>query len=82
MPDKYEDIARKYVEGTGGLFDLYRYELAIPLCSPKEVEGARWMLLCLTNPKNRELLDQLVEQSEIRAKEAALLDGVGHRGMP
>ena len=67
--DKYEEIARQYIEGTGGLFDLYRYEMASPLCAPPEVEGARWMLGCLTHPKNRELLNQLVQQSDLRAQE-------------
>lgn len=64
--DKYEEIARQYIEGVGGLFDLYRYEVASPLCVPKEVEGARWMLVCLTNPSNRGLLDQLAGQSNLR----------------
>ena len=69
--DKYEELARQYIEGSGGLFDLYRYELAIPFCTPPEVEGARWMLLGLTNPENRELLDQLVEQSSLRVEETS-----------
>jgi hypothetical protein len=65
--DNYEQMARKYVEGTGGLFDLYGYELAAPLCEPKEVEGARWIIVCLTNPKNRADLDRLVQQSDLRS---------------
>ena len=69
MADRYEEIARHYIEGVGGLFDLYRYEMAVPKCTPPEVEGARWMLMTLTNPKNRELLDQLVEQSELTTRE-------------
>jgi hypothetical protein len=63
--DNYEKIARRYIEGSGGLFDLYRIEWASPLCTPPEVEGARWMLGCLVHPKNRELLDQLVAQSDL-----------------
>ena len=66
MADKYEDIAREFIEGVGGLFDLYKHELALPKCSPPEVEGARWMLMTLTNPEHRDLLDQLVEQSDLR----------------
>ena len=66
MADRYEEIARQYIEGVGGLFDLYRYEMAVPKCTQPEVEGARWMLMTLTNPDNRGLLDQLVEQSELR----------------
>lgn len=64
--NNYEKIARKYIEGTGGLFDLYRYEMASPLCTPPEVEGARWLLLCLTNPKNKADLEALVSQSQLR----------------
>jgi len=67
--DKYEELARRYIEGSGGLFDLYKYELAPPFCAPPEVEGARWMLAVLTNPENRALLDQLVEQSDLRVRE-------------
>ena len=67
--DKYEEIARRFIEGSGGLFDLYRYELAIPFCSPPEVEGARWLLRCLTNPVNRKVLETLVVQSNLREKE-------------
>lgn len=67
--DKYEELARKYIEGSGGLFDLYRYELAIPLCVPEEVEGARWILICLTNPSNRQDLDALILQSNLRKEE-------------
>ena len=70
MTDKYEEMARRYIEGPGGLFDLYHYELASPLCGPEEVEGARWMLKCLTNPDNRADLEALVEQSGLRRKEA------------
>lgn len=57
---------RKYIEDKGGLFDLYAHELATPLCLPPEVEGARWLLICLTNPENKADLDSLVEQSELR----------------
>ena len=64
--NNYEKIARKYIEDTGGLFDLYKYELASPLCTPPEVEGARWILLCLTNPNNRADLEALLAQSELR----------------
>jgi len=64
--DNYEKMARKYIEGAGGLFDLYRYEMASPVCEPPEVEGARWMLICLTNPKNRDDLLELIKQSELR----------------
>lgn len=67
--DKYEEMAREFIEGTGGLFDLYTCELASPLCTPPEVEGARWMLICLTNPKNREVLNRLMQQSLFREKE-------------
>lgn len=66
MIDNYEKLARKYIEGSGGLFDLYRYELASPLCFPPEVEGARWVLLCLTNQANKDDLDKLVEQARLR----------------
>jgi len=76
--DQYEEIARRYIKGVGGLFDLYKYELASPVCTPREVEGARWMLVCLTNPTNRAVLDQLVAQSDLRAA-GHLLDGVEHR---
>ena len=68
-PDEYEKLARKFIEGTGGLFDLYAYELASPLCEPPEVEGARWILLCLTNPKNRDVLENLVRQSKMRGED-------------
>ena len=71
MADRYEEIARQYIEGVAGLFDLYKYELAVPKCKPPEVEGARWMLMALTNPANRELLDQLVQQSALRGEEQA-----------
>ena len=64
--DKYEELARKYIEGVGGLFDLYKYEIASPLCQPPEVEGARWMLICLTNPSNKADLEALLEQSELK----------------
>ncbi|KKN72873.1 hypothetical protein LCGC14_0405770 [marine sediment metagenome] len=64
--DNYEAMARKYIEGIGGLFDLYKYELAVPLCCPPEVEGARWILHCLTNPENRADLELLLQQSELR----------------
>ena len=64
--DEYEKMARRYIEGSGGLFDMYRHELALPLCEPKEVEGARWMLICLTNPANRSDLESMVRQSELR----------------
>ena len=70
--DEYEKLARKYIQGTGGLFDFYRYELADPLCSPKEVEGARWVLCCLTNPENRKDLERLIKQSDLRLKEAQI----------
>ena len=73
MADRYEEIARQYIEGVGGLFDLYRYEMAVPKCTQPEVEGARWMLMTLTNPDNRGLLDQLVEQSELRNEPSRLL---------
>ena len=66
--DNYEVMARKYIEGSGGLFDFYHNELASPLCSPAEVEGARWMLLCLTNPKNRNDLESIIEQSDLRCQ--------------
>lgn len=62
----YEEMARRYIEGVGGLCDLYRYELASPLHTPPEVEGAVWMLKCLTNPANRADLDALVNQSDLR----------------
>ena len=67
--DNYEKVARLAIEGTGGLFDLYRYEIASPFCTPPEVEGARWMLAYLVNPENREMLDAIVEQSDARARE-------------
>jgi len=64
--DRYEEIARQYIEGTGGLFDLYKYEMATPLCNPPEVEGARWILCCLTNPDNRQTLDAVIKQANLR----------------
>ena len=64
--DEYEKMARRYIEESGGLFDMYGHEMALPLCEPKEVEGARWMLVCLTNPGNRADLDALVRQSDLR----------------
>ncbi len=64
--DKYEEMARKYIEGAAGLFDLYQYEMASPLCKPPEVEGARWILACLVNPENRADLDAIVEQAKLR----------------
>ncbi len=67
--NKYEELARKYTEGSGGLFDLYEHEMASPLYHPKEVEGAAWILRCLTNPINRDDLIELVEQSVVRARE-------------
>ena len=76
MADRYEEIARRqYIEGVGGLFDRYRYEMAVPKCTPPEIEGARWMLMTLTNPDNRGLLDQLVEQSEARSESRRLQRG-------
>ncbi len=64
--DRYEELARKNIEGSGGLFDFYRHELASPLCEPLEVEGARWILKCLTNPENKVDLEALLEQSKLR----------------
>ncbi len=64
--DKYEEMARKYIEGSGGLFDLYNYEMASPFCEPQEVEGARWILKCLTNPENKADLMALLKQSDLR----------------
>ena len=66
MRDNYEIMAREYIEGSGGLFDLYKYEMASPLCTPPEVEGARWMLLSLTNPDNRKDLQRIIEQAKLR----------------
>jgi len=65
----YEEMARRYIEGVGGLFDLYRYELASPLYQPQEVEAAAWLIKCLTNPTNRADLDALVQQSDLRKGE-------------
>ncbi len=67
--DNYEILARKYIEGVGGLFDLYKYEMSSPLCQPPEVEGARWMLRCLTNPENRADLEAVIVQSDLRRQE-------------
>ena len=61
-----EEMARKYIEGVGGLFDLYRYEMASALYKPPEVEGAAWLITCLIRPKNRADLDRLIEQSDLR----------------
>ena len=61
-----EAMARKYIEGVGGLQDLYRYELASPLYTPPEVEGAAWLISSLINPANRADLDALVEQANLR----------------
>lgn len=72
--DNYEKMARKYIEGSGGLFDLYRYELASPLCSPEEVEGARWILICLSNPENRDDLDALLRQSQLRDADKGVIE--------
>lgn len=73
--NEYEAMVRKYVEGVGGLFDLYRYEMVPPAFAPKEVEGAAWVLACLTHPQNRADLDVLVQQADLRRKqqEAVLL---------
>jgi len=62
--DLAEQIARKYIEGVGGLFDMYHYELAAPVAKPPEVEGARWILICLAKPENREDLDRLITYSD------------------
>ena len=70
--DEYEKMARFYIEGIAGLFDLYKYEMASPLCEPPEVEGARWILKCLTNPANRKDLDRIVEQANLRQKTEAV----------
>ena len=67
-PRHYEEMARRYIEGVGGLFDLYRYEMASPLHTPPEVEGAAWILKSLTNPRNRADLDALVLQSNLRGE--------------
>lgn len=69
IPTQYEIMARKYIEKSGGLFDLYQHELASPLYHPKEVEGAVWILKCLTNPENRTDLDALIVQSNLRCQE-------------
>ena len=66
--DKYEALARKYIEGSGGLFDFYAHEFGVPAMYPPEVEGARWILRCLTNPENKADLAELVKQAELRAK--------------
>jgi len=66
--DKAEEMARKYIEGVGGLFDLYKYELAKPLCQPPEVEGARWLILSLIQPENRADLDAIVWQSKYQKR--------------
>ncbi len=66
MMDKYEEMARKYIEGSGGLFDYFNHELASPLCTPPEVEGARWILKCLTNPENAADLATLNNQAKLR----------------
>lgn len=68
----YEALARQYIEGLGGLFDLYRYEGAVPKYQPPEVEGAVWILQCLTNPAHRADLDALVAQSELRGRTGRL----------
>ena len=64
--DKAEEMARKYIEGIGGLFDMYKYEMVKPLCEPPEVEGARWLITSLINPKNKADLMALVKQLELR----------------
>ena len=64
--DPFEEMARKYIDGVGGLLDMYKHEMAIPLCEPPEVEGARWVLICLTNPDNWEDLKALVHQADLR----------------
>ncbi len=64
--NKYEEIARKYIQGPAGLFALYQNEMASPLYQPQEVEAAVWILKCLTNPRNRNDLDALVGQSNLR----------------
>jgi len=66
--DRCEELAYEYIEGIGGLFDLYKYELASPVCNVPEVEGARWMLRCLINPMNRGILEELVSESDRRIK--------------
>ena len=64
--DKYEEMARKYIEGNGGLKDLHQYEMVTPICDDPLVEGARWIIALLTLPRNRADLDALVEQSNLR----------------
>ena len=64
--DSYESFARNFIEGVGGSFDLYKYEMASPLYKPAEVEGAVWILRCLTNPENRDALDLLIRQANHR----------------
>ena len=67
--DRPEEIAREFIEGVGGLFDLYKYEMGVAHSKPPEVEGARYMILCLINPKRRAVLDEIIEQSDIRIGE-------------
>ena len=63
---EYEALARRFIEGVGGLFDLYKYEMAVPTFQPPEVEAAAWVLHCLTTPKNRDVLVELLRQSFLR----------------
>jgi len=67
--DQAEEIARHFIEGVGGLFDLYKYEMASALVEPKEVEGARWLIVCLINQKNRSYLDEIVKQANLHRQE-------------
>ena len=60
--DNYEKVAKWAIDD---LFSMYSHEMGIPYCDVPEVEGARYMLACLVNPKNRFLLDLLVEQSDM-----------------
>ena len=64
--DRCEELAHEYIDGVGGLFDLYKYEMASPVCQVKEVDGARWMIKCLVQPMNRGILDEIIKESDRR----------------
>ena len=68
-PLTYESIARKWIEGTTGLFAMESREMVVWHVEPREVQVATFVLQCVTSPANRHILDLLVEQSDLRAEQ-------------
>ena len=67
--NRYEEISREYIEGTIGLFTYESHEMVMWNVQPREVQVGIWMLQSLTNPKNRSVLEELMEQSKVREAE-------------